>query len=243
MARSFESEPSLVLLSGPTSGLGRELFKVLLRNNYPLVCLGRRLARLPDVLDGDPARLKMLELDFGGRRESLAKAQVVLEKTMEAAKPGPTIFISNAAIIEPIGKSPENAPASMTKAFQINVFTPLQIAHTVARAANQRDASFLIINIDSRASTKPIKGWQAYCATKAAYRMALDVLALESPLIEVLHYDPGIMDTPMQQLIRTKNIKDMPDVETFQQLKLQGRLNPPSDVAINIVQIIENYLR
>lgn len=238
-----EIKKSTVLLSGPASGLGRNIFKLLVENEYPIVCLGRRLRRLPAIFEGESPSIKLIDFDFGGELGSLAVALKELEHAIEGENPGPTIFISNAAIIEPVGESSENILKTLEKTIRINTLTPLMIANTIARATNRRNCSLFIVNIDSGASTKPIRGWQAYCATKAAYRMGLDVLALENPLVEVLHYEPGAMDTPMQELIRTKKISQMPDVENFKKLKSQGFLKMPDDVAEEILQIVKNYLQ
>lgn len=243
MVSSAEIEKSTVLLSGPTSGLGQNLFDLLVKNEYPIVCLGRQLGRVPAVFEGETPSIKLIDFDFGGQQESVVSALNELESTIESKESRVTIFISNAAIIEPVGKSTENTLKALETSIQVNTATPLMIANTVARATNRASSPLFIINIDSGASTKPIRGWQAYCATKAAYRMGLDVLALENQLVEVLHYEPGAMDTPMQKLIRTKKIGQMPDVEHFKKLKSQGRLKKPDDVAADLLQIVKNYLQ
>lgn len=241
MVSPSEIKKSTVLLSGPTSGLGRNLFDLLVKNEYPIVCLGRQLGRMPTVFDGETPSIKLIDFDFSGQEESLASALNELESSIVSKERRPTIFISNAAIIEPIEKSTENTLKALEKISRINITTPLMIANTLARATNRASSTLFIINIDSGASTKPIRGWQAYCATKAAYRMGLDVLALENQRVKVLHYEPGAMDTPMQKLIRTKKISQMPDVKNFKKLKSQGRLNKPDDVAADILQIVEKY--
>ena len=43
---------------------------------------------------------------------------------------------------------------------------------------------------------------------------------------------PGIVDTPMQDLIRTKDEVDLPDVSKFRHLKEKGKLIPPEEVAV-----------
>lgn len=42
---------------------------------------------------------------------------------------------------------------------------------------------------------------------------------------------PGVVDTPMQDLIRQKTIEEVPDVSRFQLMKKQGSLVDPEDVA------------
>lgn len=242
MVATPQHSEHLILLSGPTSGLGYEIFKLLLGHGYPLVCLGRKLGRLQAIPTRESAQVEFLELDFGGNKESWLKVQDRLQSLIRVGRPPATIFISNAAVIEPIGKSSDNSMDILRQAAQINILTPLMIANTLAQAVSLNGSPLLIINIDSGASRNPVMGWQAYCATKAAYRMGLDVLALENPLVEVLHYEPGAMDTPMQNVIRTKKKSQMPDVENFKVLHSQGLLAEPHGVAVDIVAILERRL-
>jgi Dehydrogenases with different specificities (related to short-chain alcohol dehydrogenases) len=91
-----------------------------------------------------------------------------------------------------------------------------------------------VLHISSGAAHYPYRGWGAYCTSKAAFHMLYRSLALElSPLgVSVGSARPGVVDTPMQDLIRQKSEQELPDVSRFRQLKDQGTLMDPSEVAI-----------
>ena len=72
-----------------------------------------------------------------------------------------------------------------------------------------------------------------YCAGKAYINMFLRVFSKENEVPVVL-YDPGVVDTKMQEIIRNSSVHDFPQVETFKNFHSSHRLNSPNDVAEDI---------
>lgn len=243
MARVSKTSGPLVVLSGPTGGLGRALLDLLLDIECSLILLGRGLQSLQVRNHLRASSVELIELDFSGGERRLSTAVRKLRKSSARADGRPLVLISNVATIEPIGRGVDLTSRSLEKSFKTNLMTPIVIANTLARVVSRGSGSLFIINIDTGASTKPIKGWQAYCSSKAAYRMSLDVLALENSSITVRHYDPGTMNTRMQATIRKQSEADMPDVEYFRSLESEGRLSDPRAVAHEIVRHIENLIQ
>lgn len=69
--------------------------------------------------------------------------------------------------------------------------------------------------------------------------MFLDVLAEQEKdggYVEVVHVDPGVMDTGMQEKIRAADAKSFPRLAEFQALKAEGKLRRPEDVAESIIR-------
>ena len=95
----------------------------------------------------------------------------------------------------------------------------------------QKKTKLIIYNISSGASSKPIEGWSAYCSTKSATKMMLDVISLENSNVLVHHHDPGMVDTNMQKKIRSTNKYKMKNVAFFREAKL----TEPEDAAKKIV--------
>jgi len=90
-----------------------------------------------------------------------------------------------------------------------------------------------ILHISSGAAHYPYRGWGPYCISKSAFHMLYRVLASElAPLgIKVGSARPGVMDTPMQELLRSKEEEEMPDVGRFRVMKEKGMLLDPDTVA------------
>lgn len=91
-----------------------------------------------------------------------------------------------------------------------------------------------VLTISSGAAHRPLRGWGAYCATKAGAYMLYQLLAeeLRDRDIAVGSLRPGVVDTPMQDHIRELSPADFPAVERFRALKAEGGLVDPSDVAL-----------
>ena len=57
-----------------------------------------------------------------------------------------------------------------------------------------------------QASSHPMEGWSAYCASKAGLAMLTQSVALERPDLRVYGFRPGVVDTDMQGVIRASGI-------------------------------------
>ena len=96
----------------------------------------------------------------------------------------------------------------------------------------------------------PYAGWSVYCATKAALRMAGEVIGAESrefapgtalPTdLSVVSYEPGVVDTEMQQAVRGSLAEAFPHVKRFLDLHRSGQLHPPSRPASEIADLLES---
>jgi NAD(P)-dependent dehydrogenase (short-subunit alcohol dehydrogenase family) len=106
-----------------------------------------------------------------------------------------------------------------------------------------------IVNVSSGAATRAYAGWSAYCATKAALRMAGQVVAVEAdayppgaagPLdLAVVTYEPGVVDTAMQAEVRATPRAAFPALDRFLELHASGRLADPASPAAEIAALLE----
>lgn len=229
-----------VVLSGPTRGLGRALFELLVSHAYPVIGLGRDLERVAALASMASAPWELVEVDLEDA-DALDNCLATLRYSLRPAV-GPLVFISNAGVIEPIGRATGLELADLERTLRINCLAPLMIAHTLADIACAQHRTLLVLDINSGAADRPIRGWQAYCTSKAAYKMALDVLVAENWYVRAVHFDPGVMDTPMQELIRRQMEADMPEVEAFRTYYAEGGLRAPAEVAAELIQLMRRNL-
>lgn len=88
-----------------------------------------------------------------------------------------------------------------------------------------------IILTSSGAAASAYSTWGAYGSSKAAMNHLALTLAVEEPTITTLSIRPGVVDTDMQALIRTKeSIMDAKDMEKFKGLFAGGKLVKAEDV-------------
>lgn len=234
--------PPTVILSGPTRGLGHALFERLASYGVPTVVLGRNLDRLAAYETCQPAQLQLVEVDLGASAAELMSSIVRIYRSVNHNPIGPLVFVSNASTIEPIGQAIGYEYEGLETSMRVNCLSPITIANMLTKFAQGQRRSLLVINISSGAANRPIRGWQAYCMSKAACKMGLDVLAAENTNVKVIHFDPGVMDTSMQDAIRAHDDVDMPEVEVFRSYRDKGLLKNPSLVASDLIQMIERNL-
>lgn len=88
-----------------------------------------------------------------------------------------------------------------------------------------------VLNIGSGAAYFPMKGWSAYCVSKAALSMLTRCWQLESEFIAFAHVMPGIIDTQMQATARSDSNIDNEKIDFYRRLKEHNRLISPETVA------------
>jgi benzil reductase ((S)-benzoin forming) len=196
---------TLVVLTGPTSGLGLSLYDLLQQHNTPLVAIGREIERLAASQPAQGTSV-FVEADFASTEDLqwLADSVAAFEELLNLHPDRIAILINNAGTIEPIQPATDLEPKALQQAMQVNCTSPVALASSLSRSALKSNRRLKIVNITTGAAKRPIAGWLAYCASKAACRMALDTLALEAD-IELVHCDPGVIDTQMQAIIRQVN--------------------------------------
>ena len=237
-----KTTPPTVILSGPTRGLGRALFDELVSQAYPVVGLGRNLAQIDAVTKSASVPVELIEVDLSADSDALPNALAEVRRILNLKSTGPLVFISNASIIEPIGLATGLAFSGLERAMRINCLSPLVIANFLTKTAQAQERPLLVLDVSSGAACRPIRGWQAYCSSKAAFKMGLDVLAAENSHVQVVHFDPGVMDTSMQELIREQQVADMPEVEVFRAYQEEGMLKAPLTVAAELILLMKGNL-
>jgi benzil reductase ((S)-benzoin forming) len=113
-----------------------------------------------------------------------------------------------------------------------------------------KSAAVRIVNLSSAAAVHAFAGLGAYGSSKAGLRMAGMVLAAEwestvpdAPTrsnAAILSYEPGTVDTPMQEAARSYSKADFPWVGMFTAMHDRGVLVPPESPAAEIVAFAES---
>ncbi len=155
------------------------------------------------------------------------------------------VLINNAGTlgnIKPVGKDEDGA---YEHAFDLNLSAPTMLMNKFIRKYQELPAKKLIVNISSGAGKNAIDGWSSYCASKAGLDMFSEVVEKEQQIHEHHHpfrifaIAPGIVETRMQEEIRSTNEADFSSVERFRESKAQGQLADPSEVAEKYFRIFE----
>jgi NAD(P)-dependent dehydrogenase (short-subunit alcohol dehydrogenase family) len=219
-----------IIVSGVSRGLGAAMFECLMKRSVVPIGIARRV---PDTLRAaaKQGRCKIMECDLSVPDE-ISKLDFGSHMADGATA---IVFISNAGVVEPVAPVGRIDSKRLIDAFMVNVVAPAIIANNLAGLAASMGVPFKAINIGSGASSRPIPGWSAYCAGKAAAQMFFDCLAAEPSGATAETIDPGVIDTGMQEAIRRAPENDFPDRAEFIRLKQDGVLQDPDVVARDIL--------
>lgn len=155
------------------------------------------------------------------------------------------VLINNAGMlgdVKPVGKIDNRV---LEQTFILNTIAPAVLMNRILSLYSKTQAKITIVNISSGAARHPVESWAGYCASKAALDMFSLVIQAEQQIKEqqkvtVLSIAPGVVDTPMQDLVRQVPGDTFPQSERFHHYKAQGMLENPEKVAKKIVELIFN---
>lgn len=151
--------------------------------------------------------------------------------------------IHNAGTLEPIGFAGEVDRETYTRQVLLDAAAPQVLGHRLLAAlcghpAVRRE----LVLISSGAARTAYPGWSAYGAGKAAVDHWVRTVAAEQERrggVRVLAIAPGVVDTAMQELIRTTEVADFPAVERFRALHDDRALRTPDEVAIGLWRLLD----
>lgn len=155
---------------------------------------------------------------------------------------GELTLINNAGIIEPISRLVELSDESQVETmFMVNTISPLKLAMHVYRKMNEK-SRFTLVNISSGAATKSIPSWGLYCASKSALNRWTEAFKLEEwergNQPKVYAVSPGVVDTQMQEKIRSVSQNTFSQVDRFHKLKQENQLYTPEKAAELILLLL-----
>src|SRR4051794_36350635 len=187
-----------VLLTGASSGIGRELALVLAARGARLVLAARRRPQLDRVADEvaerGGARPVVVEADLAQRGAADALAREAL-----AALGRIDVLINNAGGGVGGSQWAVGDDDAAREAFEVNYWSPLALVRAFVPAMRER-GSGAVVNVTSMAQVNTWPAFGAYAATKAALGLATETLRLElsGSGVHVLEAIPGPVDTAVQ---------------------------------------------
>jgi len=124
-------------------------------------------------------------------------------------------IVLNAGTLDPVSRLDQASASAWMECFNINLFSNVSLVtrslsyNTDLQQIKEslphlRASKGSVILISSGAATNAYSGWSAYSASKAALNSLAKSLAVEEPDITALAVRPGVVDTEMQNEIRTK---------------------------------------
>lgn len=221
----------LLLITGGSKGLGHALCEQFQARDYKILEFSRSAPHEYSI-----------RIDLADPEKSRLIVANAIEP-IDSSQLQELIVISNAGTLEPIGPTSGQSHSDLIKNMNTNYVSAILMLTEIIAKFQTAACRKVVVNISSGAALKGRAGWSLYCAAKAGMENFIRALALEQkaqpqPFIPI-NIDPGVIDTQMQALIRETPPADFPELERFVQLKQQGLLVPPDNVATAIIRILE----
>ncbi|WDV47356.1 SDR family oxidoreductase [Clostridiaceae bacterium M8S5] len=179
----------LVVITGASSGFGRETAIKLSKMGHPLLLLARRIEKMKELNLPNTLCKKVDVTDIKAMKEAIAEAEELYGKV--------DCLINNAGIML-LGNMNEQDPNEWNKMFDVNVKGLLNGIHIVLDDMIKREEGS-IINISSIAGKKSFTNHVAYCGTKFAVHAMSETLREEVAKhnVRVMVIAPGAADTEL----------------------------------------------
>lgn len=219
-------------ITGSSRGIGKALCEEALQDNRSFVT---GIAR-GDSLSNE--RYNHVSLDLSDPSSASAFKFPALQN------PELIVLINNAGTLGTVARAGDQQDNGIVQAINVNVTSLAILTNNFINAYRVGKAKKVIINISSGAGKTPIDGWSIYCATKAAVDLYSRVIAEEQKIknegFRIFSIAPGIVDTQMQDEIRSADRNEFSRLEDFINYKRSGELAEPRLVAKKILSILDN---
>lgn len=223
---------NIFIITGASKGIGEACFTQLQAAGETVIGMAR----------SNPLEHSLFEeIDLTDR----AKRQGVIGRLLEPylKKANSFTLINNAGTVEPVGKVGTLPSEAIQQAIELNLTAPIELANEFLNVLADMDAKKQIVNISSGAGRNASEGWGVYCTTKAGLDRFSEVIRLEQQRSEyptgIVSIAPGIIDTGMQETIRSSDKEGFPMLEKFIDFKESGKLSSPEDTAKRLLEWIQ----
>jgi benzil reductase ((S)-benzoin forming) len=219
-------------ITGTGSGIGKALAEQLLADE------NNRIVGISRSCSVKHKNYSHLTIDLSNVPELLAYDFPDLEAAESI------VLVNNAGMLGDIKHVGLISVENMVQTMHVNTIAVMVLCNQFLKKYEDFDTEKIIINITSGAASSPYDGWAAYCTSKAAVDMFTRVLAKEQTVkkypAKVYAIAPGVVDTGMQDAIRTADKDNFSNIEKFINLKNDNKLYSTESVAGKLIYFIQN---
>ncbi|MBD7984361.1 SDR family NAD(P)-dependent oxidoreductase [Sporosarcina sp. Sa2YVA2] len=223
---------NIYIITGASKGIGYEMLKQLRGHGERVIGVARTNPHeLEDFIIADLSNTESVEQ---------MTSQILTDNLSKASS---FTLINNAGVVDPIGLIGSVNSLNMMEALAVNLAAPMIASNAFISNLKDFEGIKRIINISSGAGRSAYEGWGVYCTTKAGLDHFTRVVAIEQESaeypVEVVAIAPGIIDTDMQEAIRSSDEDDFPLLGRFIDYKEQGHLSSAEETAHKLISFMD----
>lgn len=222
-----------ILITGASSGIGAACVQQAANLNFNVIATARSQSKL-EALQKQFNNVQIIVADI-----ATETGRNIIEQSIKYPL---NYLLHNAAILD----APQALADLKLSDFRNNIVTNVEpllfLTQKLIPHFQVAEQKARILSLSSGAAKYAIAGLGNYCISKAAALMANQVLKAEMPNHGVIVNDffPGVVDTHMQKTLRRSNNHVFPHSDDFKELKKNGKLANPLQVAESILNILTN---
>lgn len=215
--------PKTIIITGASSGIGKALAHCLAKAGHTVIAVGRNKASLDELTLSAPENIRAVVADItkGEDRIKIKDALLPDERGI--------YLVHNAGIAIPTVLT-ELTEEEWDQHYLVNTKAPVFLTKLLLPHLQNGGR---ILNISTGLAHNALPGFSAYGVSKAALYLMKEYLntELHDQDIACGSAMPGIVDTPIQEHIRSTSITRFPAVGLFQGFKQRDELLAPETAA------------
>ncbi|REB06501.1 SDR family NAD(P)-dependent oxidoreductase [Sporosarcina sp. BI001-red] len=222
----------IFIVTGASKGIGEELYDQIQKSGSKVFGIARSNPKGYENFE---------EADLTNKEARQGVIERLLTPYLSTAES--FTLINNAGTVEPVEKIGGLSTDAIQQAIELNLTAPIELANEFMSVLSKTKAKKQIMNISSGAGRNAYEGWGIYCTTKAGLDRFSEVVRLEQQRVEypvgIVSIAPGIIDTGMQETIRSSDVDGFPMLEQFINYKEEGKLRSAEATAQLLLEWME----
>lgn len=232
----------LTIITGASRGMGLAMAGQLLDAGHDLLCMSRGHNEALDLrASGKGLRCEQWPQDLTRTEAAAARLESWLAGNDAGAFASVTL-INNAGVLPRIAPLAAVPAADLAGALRVGLEAPMLLTSAFLRATKAWKAQRKVLNISSGLGRRAMASQAAYCAAKAGLDHFTRCVALEEAGTpngaRLCSLAPGVIDTEMQNQLRSADAGQFPDLASFIGLKEKGVLSSPSEAAARVLAVL-----
>lgn len=212
-----------IIITGASSGIGKVLALCLAHSGNNIIAVGRNKATLDELRHADPERITPVVADITKSESRLKIKEALLPNACGV------YLVNNAGIAVPTLLA-DLSEEEWDQHYLVNTKAPVFLTKLLLPHLQNGGR---VLNISTGLAHNALPGFSAYGVSKAALYMMKEYYNIELYDQDIAFGSamPGVVDTPIQEHIRSTSVTKFPAVGLFQGFKQRNELLAPATAA------------